>query len=111
MGAVVGVQVHLLDFLHQRVPGVGAGALVVEGLLYHGIQPIQEVLLVNAIVPDGLLDAHPLFQDVNGGNQILQLLFIRATVQFQIVRNFGVSRQGVGMVVLGEGAHLHGNLG
>ena len=36
--AIVGFQIHLLDFAHQRIAGVGAGALIVEGLFHHLIQ-------------------------------------------------------------------------
>lgn len=38
LSAIIGVQVHLFDLLHQRIPGIGAGALVVEGLLHHFVQ-------------------------------------------------------------------------
>ena len=57
LAAVVGVQVELLDLAHERVARVGAGALVVECLLGHFVEGVEEVLLVNTVVGDGLLDA------------------------------------------------------
>ncbi|MPM22988.1 hypothetical protein SDC9_69449 [bioreactor metagenome] len=40
MRSVVGVEIHLLDLAHERIAGVGAGALVVEGLLGHRVQAV-----------------------------------------------------------------------
>ena len=57
LAAVVGVQVELLDLAHERVARVSAGALVVECLLGHLVEGVEEVLLVNTVVGDGLLDA------------------------------------------------------
>ena len=51
LSAVIGVQVHLFDLLHQRIPGIGAGALVVEGLLHHFVQTAQEGLFGNTVMP------------------------------------------------------------
>ena len=51
LSAVIGVQVHLFDLLHQRIPGIGAGALVVEGLLHHFVQTPQEGLFGNTVMP------------------------------------------------------------
>ena len=48
--AVVGVEVHLLNLAHQRVAGVGAGALVVKRLLGHIVQPGKEVRLKYAYI-------------------------------------------------------------
>ena len=50
LSAVIGVQVHLFDLLHQRIPGIGAGALVVEGLLHHFVQTAQEGLFGNTVM-------------------------------------------------------------
>ena len=111
VGAVIGVEVHLLDLAHEGIPGVRAGALVVEGLLHHAVQPGQEVGFVNAVVPDGLFDADFGLQLVDGRDQFFQLLLVRGAAQLQVVGNLGIPRQGVGMVVLGEGTHLRGNLG
>ena len=57
LSAVIGVQVHLFDLLHQRIPGIGAGALVVEGLLHHFVQTAQEGLFGNTVMPIKLPDA------------------------------------------------------
>lgn len=43
-------RVHLFDLLHQRIPGIGAGALVVEGLLHHFVQTAQEGLFGNTVM-------------------------------------------------------------
>ena len=64
--AVVGVEVELLDFAHQRVARVGTGALIVERLLDHLVEGLEEVGLVHAVVGDGLLDA-------DGGLELLEL--------------------------------------
>ena len=57
LSAVIGVQVHLFDLLHQRIPGIGASALVVEGLLHHFVQTAQEGLFGNTVFPNGVVDA------------------------------------------------------
>ena len=74
--AVVGIQVHLLNFAHQGIAGVCAGALVIEGLLHHFIQPCQEIFLADAVILDGRLDTHTLFQGFDGINELFQLLFV-----------------------------------
>ena len=101
IGAVVGIQIHLLHFAHQGIPGIGTGALVVEGLFYHVVQPCQEVGFVDAVVPDGFLDANLFLQIIQGGQQILQLFFVGLTAQSQVVSHFRVPLQSVGVVILG----------
>ena len=61
MGAIIGVEIHLFNLAHQRIAGVGTGALVVEGLLDHIIKTGQEIFFINAIVFDGFLDANTFF--------------------------------------------------
>ena len=45
--SVVRFQIHLLDFFDQRIARIGAGALVVERLLCHVVQPFKEIDFVN----------------------------------------------------------------
>ena len=100
--SVIGIQEDLADLAHQRIPGICAGALIVEGLLYHIIQPCQEVLLVDAVVPDGLLNTHPCLQLFHRLNELFQLLLVSLTAQVQVIRNLGIALQGMGMIVLRE---------
>lgn len=83
---------------------------VVEGLLHHFVQGGEEFLLLNAVCPDAVLDAHLLLEGMHRGNQAIQLLLVILALQAQELGDFRVAAQGVGMVVLGEGAHLSGNL-
>lgn len=59
--AVVALQIDLFDLLHQWISWVSACTLVVECLLYHIIQCVEEVFLIYAIVFDRFLDADCLF--------------------------------------------------
>ena len=67
---------------------------------------VQEIRLVHAVVPDGGLDAHPRLQLLDGGTQVIQLLLVVPAPDTQGVRHLGIALQGVGVVILGEGAHL-----
>lgn len=69
--AVVSLQVHFLDLADQRVTGVAAGALVVEGVPGHFVQGGQEVLFLDAVVGDGLLHPNRFLQFFNLGNELL----------------------------------------
>ena len=109
--AVVGLEVHLLDLAHEGVAGVGAGALVVEGLLHHGVQVVQEVLLVHAVLGNGLLHAHGGLQVLNLGDELLDGLGVVLGLDAAETGALGVPGLGVGVLVLGEGAHLGGALG
>ena len=111
LSAVIGVQVHLFDLLHPRIPGIGAGALVVEGLLRHFVQTAQECLFGNTVFPNGVVDADFVHEFRNGVDELFKLLLVCIAVQLQTVGRLGVSGQGMGMVILGEGAHFHGNFG
>lgn len=111
LSAVIGVQVHLFDLLHQRIPGIGAGALVVEGLLHHFVQTAQEGLFGNTVFSNSVVDADFVHEFRNGVDEVFKLLLVCIAVQLQTVGHLGVSGQGMGMVILGEGAHFHGNFG
>ena len=59
--AVVALQIDLFDLLHQWISWVSACTLIVECLLYHVIQCVEEVFLIYAIVFDRFLDTDCLF--------------------------------------------------
>ena len=76
LAAVVGVQVELLDLAHERVARVCAGALVVERLLGHLVEGVEEVLLVNTVVGDGLLDADEVLELLELRDEVLEDLLV-----------------------------------
>lgn len=88
--SVVSIQIHLLNLFHQWIPGICTGALVVEGLLYHVIQPVQKIRFVNAVIPDSFLNAAVFFQLVDFLNQAFQLFFVGIARDAQVIRNLGV---------------------
>ena len=55
LSAVISIQIHLFDFAHKRVTGIGARALIVERVLRHGIETGKELLFRN-LIAEGLLD-------------------------------------------------------
>ena len=57
------------------------------------------------------MDADFVHEFRNGVDELFELLLIRIAAQLQIVCHLSVSGQGMGMVILGEGAHFHGNFG
>ena len=80
LAAVVGIEVEALDFGHERVARVGAGALVVECLLGHLVEGVEEVLLVNTVVGDGLLDADEVLELLELRDEVLEDLLDRKSV-------------------------------
>ena len=73
---IVGFQVHFLDLAEQRVARIAAGALVVKGVLHHLVEGLQEVLLVYAVVLDGLFDADRFFELLDLLDEELQCLCV-----------------------------------
>ena len=92
MSAVVSVEVHLLDLAHERVSGVSGCALVVERLLGHSVESVEEVLLVYSVVADGLLYAYSLLESVYGIDKSLELLLVGISAETQSVCNFSIAR-------------------
>ena len=107
--SVVCVQIHLPDFAHQGITGIGAGALIVKGLLHHSVQPVKEIFLIGYIIPDRRFDTHIGFQVVDHLDQPFQLFRVIAALHAQCFRHLCVAAQCMGMVVLREGAHLGGH--
>ena len=83
--------------------------LIVVLLIIAGSDPLHPFGILQ-IPGNGLADAHLGLQFFQSLDQQFQLFFVGVAAQVQIVRHFGVPGQGVGMVVLGEGAHLYGDL-
>ena len=57
MCSVICVQIHLLNFAHQRIPRIGSRTLVIECLLRHLIQTVKEILLIHSIILNRFFDA------------------------------------------------------
>ena len=104
--AVVGVEVHLLDFLEERITRVGACALVVERLLGHLVEGSEEVLLLNAVICDCILDADPCLELVDAVDEVLNALLVVLAAEAEELSDLSIAREGVGVVILGEGTHL-----
>src|SRR5699024_466790 len=107
--AVVALQVDFFDLAHQGISGVGASALVVKGILHHLVQSIQEVLLVHAVVLDGLLDADLLLQIFQSLDEVFKDLVVVLALDAAELGSLHVALLGMGVLVLGEGTHLGGN--
>lgn len=95
---------------HQRIPRIRAGALVVERLLHHLVEGVEEIFLIDAVLLDGLLDAYLGFQLFNGGQQVLELLLVVPALDAEEIGAFHVPLEGVRILVLREGAHLGGTV-
>ena len=76
VSTIVSIQVHLLDFLEERESRVSTGALVIECLLNHSVQSVEEVLLVDAVVLDGLLNTDSVLELVDLLDKTLNLSLI-----------------------------------
>ena len=59
--SVVAFQVDFFDLLEERVSRVCSCTLVIECLLYHVIQCVKEVFLIDTILFDGFLDSDLFF--------------------------------------------------
>lgn len=68
--AIVSVEVHALDLAHERITGVSAGALVVEGLFGHFVKTRKEIGFIRNIVADSLLNADALLEIIDSGNEV-----------------------------------------
>ena len=99
------------DLVHQGIAGIGAGALVVKGLLDHRVEPVEEVRLVNAIVADRLFDADLFLERVDRGDQTFQLFRIGVAAELEVVGDLRITSKRMRMVILRESPHLDRDLG
>ena len=97
--AVVALEIDFLDLAHQGVAGVGAGALVVEGVLHHLVQGIQEVLLVHAVILDGLLDANLLLQVFQGLDEVFKDLVVVLALDATVAGSLHIALLGMGILI------------
>ena len=89
--AVVCVEIHLLYLAHERVSRVCTGALVVECVLGHLVESVEEVFLVNAVVFDCLLYSDALLELVDSFYKILKLLLVVIAAESKAVGNLCVA--------------------
>ncbi len=108
--APVGLEVDLPDLGDERIDGVGAGALVVEGVLAHLVKAGHELGLVDAVIVDAGGDVDGGLQVLGGLNEVVEALLVRLALHAAVFRDLHVALKGVGILVLGEGAHLGGGL-
>ena len=94
MLAVVGVEVHLFDFAHQRIARICAGALVVERLLDHRVEPLEEVLLVRDVVADRALDADAVEEAADLLDEVLELFALGLSCHAESICDFEVALEG-----------------
>ena len=103
---VISIEIHLLNFAHERVTGVGAGALVIESLLGHSVKTCEEVGFVGCVFADSLFDADAFFQFVDLCDESFNLLGSSLALDAEIVGNFGITLGCVRIAVLRECAHF-----
>ena len=103
--AVVSKRVDLLQLGNERVPRVRARALVVERLLGHLVQGVEEVLLVHAVLADGILYADRVLKVAQLLDEEIQGLVVILALDTVVLCNLAVAAQCVRILVLREGAH------
>ncbi len=81
--AVVGFQIHFLDFRNKRIARVRAGALIVERLDRHFVETGQEGLFVDAVFLDGSSEFP--FELLDCLNQILNPFSVVAPFQAEVI--------------------------
>lgn len=74
--AIVSIEVHLLDFLEERISWVCTCALVIKCLLCHSVKTVEEVLFVRNIILDRVLDANSCLEVVNSLDKVFNALCI-----------------------------------
>ena len=91
--SVVSFQVQLFDFTHQRISGIGSGALVVKSLFHHLIQSSQEIFLFDSVFGDGLLDSDLFFQVFDRRDEFIQGILIVLACDTAEVRTLYIAGQ------------------
>ena len=77
--SIIAFQVDFFHLTHKRISWVSSCTLVVECLLCHIIQCIQEVFLIYTVIFDCLLNANLLFEFFQFSDEVLKYFFICLT--------------------------------
>ena len=109
--SIIAFQVDFFHLTHKRISWVSSCTLVVECLLGHLVERVEEVLLVDTVVGDGLLDADEVLELLELRDEVLEGLLVVLAPDAAVLGHLGVVVQRVGVRILGEGAHLDGSLG
>ena len=110
MSTIVCVEIHLLDFLEERESRVSTGTLVIECLLNHCVKSVEEVLLVNAVVLDGLLNADSILELVDLLDKTFNLSLVVLAGYTEELSNLSITTHGVRVSILRECTHLSRSL-
>ena len=100
MLAVVGIEIHLLYFAHQRISRVCTRALVVKRLLGHIVESCKEICLIYIVIAYCFLYADALLERVYGFYEIFKLFAVVLAAKPQIIGNLGIARERMRMVIL-----------
>ena len=103
-------EIHGLDFAHQGIARVGAGALVVERLFRHGVQFGVKIFFRHAGILDGQGDFYRFFQLRDGFNQLFHLFVVRFSRKPDFIGDLRVFVFGARIFVLRENRLLFGTI-
>ncbi len=97
-------QTHLRQILDERVAGVGAGALIVEGLVGDVIDARHvHILLLRAHdLREGARDAHRPLELLDALDELHHALIVVGARQAQVSRHLGIAALGLRVLVLWE---------
>jgi tRNA 2-thiocytidine biosynthesis protein TtcA len=107
--AIVSIEVHLLDFLEERISWVCTCALVIKCLLCHSVKTVEEVLFVRNIILDRVLDADSCLEVVNSLDKVFNALCIVLAAEAEVTSYFSITSECVRVIILWECTHLSWN--